>query len=116
MAQAKGAMMQLLLQRETTFRTMPSPVAAFKVPFVKYDIGRDPKKVKDNSISASPLPGKSGCGDAEVAGNISAILDLRSIGHWLALPCCHVPPSAFCSARWRRNAGMPQRRGHSRCW
>lgn len=85
MPQAIGAMMQLLLQRETTFRTRPSPVAAFRLPFTKYGLGRDPQKIRDPSISSSPLPGKSGLGDAVVQGNVESILDLRSIGHWLAL-------------------------------
>lgn len=85
MTQAVGALMQLLLQRETTFRTTPSPAAAFRLPFTKYNMGRDPQKVRDPSISASPLPGKSGLGDAVVAGSVESTLDLRSIGHWLAM-------------------------------
>jgi hypothetical protein len=84
MPQAKGASMQLLLQRETTFRIAPTP-DAFKMPFTSYGIGRDPRKVQDPSISSSPLPGKSGCGDAVVEGPITSILDMRGIGHWLAL-------------------------------
>lgn len=85
MPQAKGASMQLLLQRETAYRTAPSPVDAVKLPFTRYNLGRDPRKVRDDSISASPLPGKSGCGDAIVEGDIASILDLRGIGHWLTL-------------------------------
>lgn len=85
MTQAIGAMMQLLLQRETAFRTRPTPAAAFKLPFTKYNMGRDPQKVRDPSISSSPLPGKSGLGDAIVQGSVESILDLRSIGHLLAL-------------------------------
>ena len=81
MPQAIGAMMQLLLQRETAFRTRPTPAAAFRLPFTKYNMGRDPQKVRDPSISSSPLPGKSGLGDAIVQGSIESILDLRSIGH-----------------------------------
>ncbi len=85
MAQAKGARMQLLLQKEAAYRTEPAVPGAFKLPFTSYNLGRDPKKVKDNSISDSPLPGKSGCGDATVEGNIKAVLDLRSAGFWLML-------------------------------
>lgn len=98
MSQAKGALMQLLLQRETTFRTLPSPADAVKLPFTKYDLGRDPRKVKDDSISSSPLPGKSGCGDAIVQGTINSILDLRGVGYWLALllgvPTAHAAVTA----------------------
>jgi hypothetical protein len=85
MAQGKGALMQLLYQRETTFRTAPGSPDAVRLPFTSYNVGRDPKKVRDNSINASPLPGKMSCGDAEVAGNIKSILDLRGIGYWMAL-------------------------------
>lgn len=83
--QAKGALMQLLLQRETTFRTPPGVPAAFKMPFTRYGVGRDPRKQRDPSINASPLADKSGQGDAVVEGAITSILDLRSVGHWLAL-------------------------------
>ncbi len=83
--QAKGALMQLLLQRESTFRTLPGAPAAFRMPFTRYGVGRDPRKQKDPSINSSPLPGKSGAGDAIVEGPITSIFDLRSIGHWLAL-------------------------------
>lgn len=85
MPQAKGALMQLLLQRETTFRTAPGSADAVQLPFISYGIGRDPRKVQDPSISSSPLPAKSGCGDAIAEGPIASILDLRGIGHWLAL-------------------------------
>ncbi|MBZ0104643.1 MAG: hypothetical protein K8H84_03340 [Sulfuricella denitrificans] len=85
MAQAKGALMQVLFQKEAAFRTEPAVPGAFKLPFTSYNLGRDPKKTKDPSISSSPLPGKSGCGDATVEGNIKAILDLRSVGFWLML-------------------------------
>jgi len=84
MTQAIGAMMQLLLQREASFRVQPV-AAAFRMPFTSYGIGRDPQKVRDPSISSSPLPGKSGLGDAIVAGSIGSILDLRSIGYWLSM-------------------------------
>lgn len=85
MSQGKGALMQLLFQRETTFRTLPSPADAVKLPFTEYNMGRDPKRIDDPTIDASPLPAKSGCGDAEVSGSIQAILDLRSMGYWLSL-------------------------------
>lgn len=85
MAQGKGALMQLLLQRESAFRTAPGSADAVLIPFTSYNVGRDPKKVRDESISASPLPGKMSCGDAEVVGEIKSILDLRTVGYWLAL-------------------------------
>ncbi|GEM_PF-4399339 len=85
MSQAKGALTQLLMQRQSTFRDPPSPAAAFKLPFTKWNSGRDPQKVDDPSISASPLPGKKGCGNPVFSPTLESILDLRSIGHLLAL-------------------------------
>jgi hypothetical protein len=85
MAQGKGALMQLLYQREVSFRTAILTPDAVKMPFTSFNMGRDPKKVRDNSIDASPLPGKMSCGDAEVAGDIKSILDLRGVGYWLAM-------------------------------
>lgn len=85
MTQAKGALMQLLGQREATFRTAPVTPAAMKLPFTKWNIGRDPRKVVDPSISSSPLPGKTGNGSAIVQGNAETIFDLRTAGFWLSL-------------------------------
>ena len=83
--QAKGASMQLVLQKETTFRVTPAVPDVVKMPFIKWGVGRDPRKQDDPSINNSPLPGKPGQGDAVVAGTASAILDLRSIGYWLCM-------------------------------
>lgn len=85
MAQVKGALAQLLLQREPSFRTPPAVPAAFKIPFTKWDSAKDTQKKDDPSISASPLPGKKGCGNPILNPTLEAILDLRSIGHVLAL-------------------------------
>lgn len=94
MTQAKGALMQLLGQRETTFRTAPGSVDGWLLPFTKWNVGRDPGKVADPSISNSPLPAKTGCGDATVQGTAECILDLRSIGFWLSL-ALGVPTSTY---------------------
>lgn len=85
MPQVNGALAQLLLQREAAFRTAPAVPAAFKLPFTKWDSGKDTQKKDDPSISASPLPGKKGCGNPILNPTMNAILDLRSIGHVLAL-------------------------------
>lgn len=83
--QAKGASMQLLLQKEPSYRTPPASPDAVRLPFIKWGVGRDPRRQEDPSINNSPLPGKPGAGDAVSAGSASAILDLRSIGFWLSL-------------------------------
>lgn len=85
MSYAKGANMQLLLQRETAFRVLPGSPDAIRLSFIEFGVGRDPGKVQDPSISRSPLPAKSGAGDATSAGDVNSILDLRGIGAWLAL-------------------------------
>lgn len=86
MSQAKGAATQLLMQFETAYRTAPSPAAAKKMPFVTWEPGADFRRVKDPTLSASPLPSKSGDGGLVVpAKPFTGILDLRSIGYWLKL-------------------------------
>ena len=85
MSQGKGAMMQLVGQREPSFRTAPVSPDAILLPFTKYGLVRDPQKVKDPSVSGSPLPGKSAIGDILVKGPIESIFDLRTIGFHLAM-------------------------------
>lgn len=85
MTQAKGAAAQLLIQRETTFRTAPAVPAAFKLPFTKYDSGKNAQLQDDPTLDNSPLPAKKGGGNAVLNPTLNSILDLRSIGHILAL-------------------------------
>ncbi|MBI5920261.1 MAG: hypothetical protein HY847_01280 [Betaproteobacteria bacterium] len=82
---AKGALMQLLYQRESTFRTAPVSPDAIALPFTEWNVGRDPQMVKDLSISSSPLAGKGSVGDVTVKGTAKTIFDLRNIGFHLAL-------------------------------
>lgn len=82
--QHKGGNMQLLLQRESVFRTAPAP-AAFKMPFTEWTLLRDPRRTRDPSISNSPLPAPMSCGDATITGGCKSIFDLRSVGQWLYL-------------------------------
>ena len=84
MPQARGAQAQLLLQREVTFRTAPSP-AAKVIPFTTFQAGRNPQRQENNTVSNTPIPAKRDKGDVTPGGNFTSILDLRSIGHWLAL-------------------------------
>ena len=85
MTQARGANAQLLIQRETTFRTAPVSPAAFRLPFTTFDTGVDPGKVDNPSISNSPLPEKMGEGNRVLTPKLDSIFDLRSIGQVLAL-------------------------------
>ena len=84
MPQARGAQAQLLLQREVTFRTAPAP-AAKVIPFTSFQAGRNPQRQENNTVSATPIPAKRDKGDVTPGGNFTSILDLRSIGNWLAL-------------------------------
>lgn len=86
MAQAKNALAKLLLQFQTASRTLPSPAAAFVMPWDGFDIGRDPRRQANNSITSSPLANKSDEGSPIVPEKqLSAILDLRNIGFLLKL-------------------------------
>lgn len=83
--QARGGLAQILFQHEPGFRTRPGTPNAVALPFTSYGVFRNPKRTKDNSINSSPLPAKSGCGDATIeAASIKSILDLRTIGFWLS--------------------------------
>ena len=85
MSQAKGALAQLLLQRQSAFRTAPGSVAAFRMPFTKWDSGKNLNQQTDDSISASPLQAKKSAGNPVLNPTLNSILDLRSVGHILAL-------------------------------
>lgn len=83
MPQARGAATQLLLQRESTFRTPPAP-SAIKMPITRWNVGRDPNRQDNNTVSNSALPAKRDKGDSMVSGDFESILDLRTSGMWLA--------------------------------
>jgi hypothetical protein len=81
---ARAALAKLLFQKETAYRTAPSP-AAKVMPFTVYDVGREAKRQANNTVTSSPLPARGDAGDAIVGGAIASVLDLRSIGNWLEL-------------------------------
>lgn len=83
--QHKNALTQLLYQRAATFRQVPGAVDAVLMPYTSFNFGRDPRRTRDPSVAASPLPAPMSCGDAIVSGNVGSILDLRTVGFWLAL-------------------------------
>lgn len=85
MAQARGAAASLDLQRESVFRTAPGSPATFRMPFTRWNVGRDPRRQDNNTVANSALPAKRDKGDPMIAGDFDSILDLRSIGQWLAL-------------------------------
>ena len=84
MAQARGALVRLLMQKETTYRTAPS-AAAMVIPFTNWDVKRTANRQANNTINQSPLREKTNAGDPVVGGTFESILDLRSIGYWLQL-------------------------------
>jgi hypothetical protein len=84
MAQARGAAQRLLLQKETSFRTVGAPAAKL-MPFTEWGVARQPNRQENNTIDASPLPAKRDTGDPTSAGPFKTILDLRSCGNWLQL-------------------------------
>lgn len=84
MAQARGAQQRLLLQKETSFRTVGA-AAAKLMPFTTWGVARAPNRQENNTIDASPLPAKRDVGDPTASGPFESILDLRSVGNWLQL-------------------------------
>lgn len=85
MPQARGARSQLILQRETEFRTPPGAPAGRLIPFTTWGYGRDPRRQENQTIQNSALPRKRDQGDPWLSGPFTSVLDLRSIGNWLAL-------------------------------
>lgn len=83
--QHKNALTQLLYQRAATFRQVPGAVDAVLLPYTSFNFGRDPRRTRDPSVAASPLPAPMSCGDAIVSGQVGSILDLRTAGFWLTL-------------------------------
>lgn len=84
MPQSRGAQVSMIMQRESTFRTPPSP-AARQIPFTTANLGRNTFRQENNTVSAQPLPAKRDKGDQTPSGNVTSVFDLRSIGNWLAL-------------------------------
>lgn len=85
MAVRHGRNAQLLLQRETQYRTAPATPAAVKMKFSEIEFGRDPQRVDDPSINGDPLPQKRDPGASTFGGSLKAILCLNDIGQWLTL-------------------------------
>ncbi len=81
-----GRNTQLLLQRESTYRTAPGAAAAFSMKFNPgLKIGRNPVRVQDPTVKATPMEEKTDTADAMVTGGLSSILCLNEIGQWLTL-------------------------------
>lgn len=86
MAQAKTTLAKLLLQFQTASRTPPAVPDAFVLPWDGFDLGRDPRRQANNSITGSALANKTDEGSPIVPEKaISSILDLRNIGFLLKL-------------------------------
>ena len=80
-----GRNTQLLLQRESTFRTAPATPAAYLMKWSELEFGRDPQRAEDPTIQNTPLAVKKDPGDAVFGGSLKAILCLNDIGQWLTL-------------------------------
>lgn len=80
-----GRSATLALQRETAFRTEPGTQAATLMPFHQSSFGRAPNRVDDPTLNGEPLANKRDESDASVDGELTSILDLNTIGHWLTL-------------------------------
>ncbi len=79
----KNAVVQALLQFESTYRTPPSP-AAKVIPITMLDLDRNANRQVNKTISSRALGNKTDAGDPIVdGGKFGSIFDLRSIGNWL---------------------------------
>lgn len=85
MPQAVAALARLLMQYETTYRTAPSPAAAKVLPFTTWNVGRNPRRQVNNTVTSTALRAKSDRGDPIAGGNFTSVLELRTLGFWLKL-------------------------------
>lgn len=86
MSQADNALTKLLLQYETTFRTAPTPAAAKVLPYTSWNLGRDPRRQNNDTVSDSPLAAKTDEGNPVVPpGQLQSVLDLRTVGYLFKL-------------------------------
>jgi hypothetical protein len=83
MAQAKGSSGQLLLYKETSYKTAPSPVAAKSMPFKSTELSGS-RTLNDSEMMSGDRNAKApDYGNNDVAGSIVVPIDLRAIGWWL---------------------------------
>ena len=80
-----GRSARLCGQLESTFRTAPASPAGLVVPFTTLDFGREPNRVDDGTMNGEPLANRRDETDSQTSGSLNSILDLHSIGFWLAL-------------------------------
>jgi hypothetical protein len=86
-APVKPNLSKLILQYQTGgLRVAPDPAGAKVIPFHKLDLGRDPRRQKDDSFNQSALGNASQPGSPIVpAAPLESILDLRTIGYLIKL-------------------------------
>lgn len=86
MSQADNSLTKLVLQYEDTFRTAPSTAAAKVIPYTTWNLGRDPRRQKNETVTDSPLAAKTDAGNPVVPpGPMTSVLDLRTLGYLLKL-------------------------------
>lgn len=79
-----GRNTHLLLQRETTFRTAPTP-AAFAMKYSQVQMRDEMERAADGTINTNVLAAKRDESDQGHVFNSTAILCLNDIGQWLTL-------------------------------
>jgi len=85
MAIYHGRATELLAQKESVFRTAPTPAAAYKVKFDTLNIKDDEDYVPDNTLNGSTLAEKRDISDSKFSAQMNSILCLNDIGFWLSL-------------------------------
>lgn len=82
MPQARAPIVRLTGQTEAVFRTAPA-AAATVLPHTSYGVERRANRQVNETANQAPMMDKTDKGDPDVAGPITSILDLRTVGFWL---------------------------------
>jgi hypothetical protein len=85
MTQARAQLVNVLFQKEVTYKTPPAP-AAKQLFFTKIDMQRDARMQKNLSITSNPMGNKSDAGNpVPKAAPFTIPMDLRAVGNLLRL-------------------------------
>lgn len=83
MAQAKGALAQILLDFESKYGAIPAAPNGRRMPFISTSLKASQALNDDEIIRATRNPAPPTAGNIDVSGNIVVPVDVRAFGHWL---------------------------------
>lgn len=85
MTTAKGALGQVLIVEEATYKTTPASPAMFKIPVLSEDITTNQNQLPNDELRANRSPAAPILGNKDIRGTIRPTFHLDSIGHWFNL-------------------------------